>query len=75
MDVVKDASSEGVLSEMIREWLVAGGFCLVLGLFFLIIRSFSDTIFYEFMYGSGAILLGLSVLVLFIGLVYPSRKT
>jgi len=58
---------------MKKEWIVAGGICFIVGLLFLLSRSFSETEVSQFLYGTGFLVMGESLLAMFLGLAYPKH--
>jgi len=59
---------------MKKEWVVSGGICFIIGLLFFLSRSFWDSDFIQFLYGSGLLIIGGSILWIFIGLAYPKKE-
>ncbi|MFH1100918.1 MAG: hypothetical protein V1726_02635 [Methanobacteriota archaeon] len=56
---------------MKKEWVVAGGICFIIGLLFFLSRSLGETEVIRFLYGSGLLIIGESILAMFIGVAYP----
>ena len=59
---------------MKNEWVISGGICFIIGLLCILIRSVSETIFFQFIYGSGFFLLIEGILAMFIGIASPRKE-
>jgi hypothetical protein len=64
-----------VWATMKKEWIVAGGICLIIGLLLILSGIINNTDFFQYLTGSGGLITGESVLALFIGIAFPSEST